>query len=75
MRLGLQPYPSLYKLSPPSLSGSVRRVDRACAAAGVSGVIARPRREVGEGHRGELATKVGYFGVKSANVHLVQMGT
>ena len=26
-------------------------------------------------HRGELATKVGYFGVKSTNVHLVQMGT
>eukprot|EP00964_Phaeocystis_antarctica_P065466 scaffold39513_cov58-Phaeocystis_antarctica.AAC.3 len=26
-------------------------------------------------HRGVLATKVGYFGVKSTNVHLVQMGT
>lgn len=28
---------------------SAGRVDRACAAAGVSGVVARPRREVGEG--------------------------
>ena len=38
-------------------------------------MCARDAGKIGWGHPGVLATKVGYFGVKSAKVLLEQMGT
>ena len=55
------------------------RTAGARGAEGAGGVMGETMKGGGDGarrrHPGELATKVGYFGVKSAKVCRAQMGT